>query len=164
MTNTSIRQAVAEDYDSIVRLNDSEADKTSPMDLEKLTALAQLSCYLKVVTRDSDVAAFLLCMREGVAYENDNYNWLSSRFKAFVYVDRIVVGSRFAGTGIGSMLYRDLFEFTRSEGVSKITCEYNLEPPNLVSQAFHRKFGFRECGTRWSANQTRQVSYQVAEV
>ena len=164
MTNTSIRQAVAEDYDSIVRLNDSEVDKTSPMNLEKLTTLAQLSCYLKVVTRDSDVAAFLLCMREGVAYQNDNYKWLSSRFKEFVYVDRIVVGAAFAGTGIGSMLYRDLFEFTRSEGVSRITCEYNIEPPNLISRAFHQKFGFRECGTRWSANHTRRVSYQVAQV
>jgi len=164
MTQIAIRDAVAGDFDNIVKLNDTEVEKTSPMDLEKLISLARISCYLKVAVKDDHVAAFLLAMREGVPYRNDNYNWFSSRFERFVYVDRIVVGSDFSGLRIGSTLYGDLFEFAHSKEINRIVCEYNIEPPNHISRAFHDKFGFEEIGTQWVADHTKRVSLQVAEV
>ncbi len=45
-----------------------------------------------------------------------------------------------------------------------MTCEYNVIPPNEPSRTFHEKFGFREIGTQWVANGSKQVSLQAAEI
>ena len=111
---------------------------------------------------DGEVAGFLLAMRHGAKYQNENYNWFSSRFSTFLYVDRIVVGSRFAGLGIGRALYNDLFSYARRQGLGHVACEYNIEPPNLASKAFHEKFGFKELDTQWVAGGAKLVSLQAA--
>ncbi len=160
---TILRHATEADFDSIIQLNDAEVQQTSPMDRERLRLLSGMSCYHKVAIVECQVAAFLLAIREGAPYSNDNYEWFSPRFLSFLYVDRIVVGSRFSGRGIGSALYDDLFEYARSHGIRAITCEYNIEPPNPASRAFHEKFGFNELGTQWVAGGSKQVSLQAAE-
>ena len=112
---------------------------------------------------DGRVAAFLLAMREGVAYQNDNYNWFATRFSSFLYVDRIVVAAGLSGRGIGSRLYRDMVEYARLHGIKTIACEYSIDPPNPASRAFHDKFGFKELGTQWVAAGTKRVSLQARE-
>ncbi len=158
-----IRDAGDADFVRIVALNDAEVVQTSPMDRARLEFLHGLSSYHKVAILDGRVGAFLLAMREGAAYENDNYGWFATHFPRFVYVDRIVVASAFAGRGVGTGLYRHLFEHARSQGVSHIACEYNIEPPNPASRTFHDRFGFREMGTQWVANGSKRVSLQVAQ-
>ena len=111
---------------------------------------------------DGAVAGFLLAFREGAHYDSENYQWFGSRFSRFLYVDRIVVDGTCAGRGIGSALYADLFAFARSQGVDTITCEYNIDPPNHASRAFHDRFGFTELGTRSTADGTKRVSLQAA--
>jgi predicted GNAT superfamily acetyltransferase len=158
-----IRNVATSDFESIISLNDTEVQQTSPMNLERLQLLVQMSAYCKVTTVDGQVAAFLIALREDAPYENDNYNWFASRFTNFLYVDRVVVSTKFAGRKIGSKLYDDLFAFARQNGVKTITCEYNIVPPNPASQAFHKKFGFKELGTQWVAGDTKKVSLQAAE-
>jgi len=158
-----IREARAEDFGAIVALNEREVQQTSAMDLQRLHELARMSCYLKVAETDGRVAAFLLAMREGAPYQNDNYCWFGARFPRFLYVDRIVVGADFAGLKIGSHLYQDLFEYARTNGVNAITCEFNIEPPNPASRRFHQKFGFKELGRQWVAGGTKLVSLQARQ-
>ena len=76
----ALRNASAEDFGSIVELNEREVQQTSPMDLERLRDLAQMSSYHKVAVADGRIAAFLLAMREGAPYQNDNYAWFAARF------------------------------------------------------------------------------------
>ena len=161
---THIRDVVDADFEAIVALNDGEVQQTSAMDVNRLRFLVTLSSYCKVVTVENRVVAFLIALREGAPYENDNYRWFSERFTTLIYVDRIVVNAGFSGRGVGSKLYGDLFEFARSERVATVTCEYNIEPPNPASQTFHDKFGFRELGTHWVANGTKRVSLQAATI
>ena len=163
MPKLALRNASAEDFGSIVELNEREVQQTSPMDLERLRELAQMSSYHKVAVADGRIAAFLLAMREDAPYRNDNYAWFAARFSQFIYVDRIVVHPDFAGLKIGSQLYEDLFSYARSQGIRAITCEYNIQPPNPASQRFHDKFGFRELGRQWVAHGTKLVSLQSAE-
>jgi len=158
-----IRDAAESDFGEIVELNDAEVRQTSPMDLDRLRLLVRMSAYCKVATVEGQVAAFLIALREGAPYENDNYAWFGARFPGFLYVDRIVVGAHFSGHGIGRRLYDDLFWFARSHGITTIACEYNIEPPNPASRAFHDRFGFKEMGRQWVANGNKQVSLQVAE-
>ena len=161
---THIRAVVDADFEAIVALNDGEVRQTSPMDVNRLRFLVALSSYCKVVTVENRAVAFLIALREGAPYENDNYRWFSERLSTFIYVDRIVVDAGFSGRGLGSQLYGDLFEFARSQRVAAVTCEYNIEPPNPASQIFHDKFGFRELGTHWVAHGTKRVSLQAAAI
>ena len=158
-----LRTTVESDFPAILKLNDAEAQQTSRMDLSRLQSLVRMSAYCKVVTVSGQVAAFLIALRDGAPYENDNYMWFASRIPGFLYIDRVVVDSQFSGRRIGSKLYDDLFEFARSQGIGTITCEYNIDPPNPASRAFHNKFGFKELGTQWVAGGTKQVSLQAAE-
>ncbi len=164
MKTIIIRPAVKEDFPTILKLNEAEVEKTSPMDLERLAYLDTVSCYHRVVTVNNKVAAFLLVMHHEADYINDNFAWFSAKIPSFLYVDRIVVGSDYFGLKIGTLLYQDLFKFARKTKVDSITCEYYLEPLNVVSQLFHNKFGFTELGTQHVANGTKLVSLQAAKV
>ena len=158
-----LRNAATSDHKAIISLNETEVQQTSPMNLDRLKALIETAAYCKVAVVDGRVAAFLLALRNGAPYENDNYSWFASRLPSFLYVDRVIVSPEFAGRKIGSKLYDDLFAFARQTGLKTITCEYNITPPNPASKAFHDKFGFRELGTQWIAGGTKQVSLQAAE-
>ena len=157
-----IRDAVLEDYSLIVAINDAQVSHTSPMGAERLTVLDHHSCYHRVAMVNGCVAAFLIAMRENCGYKNDNYEWFALRYKKFLYVDRIVVKADCAGFGIGSHLYRDLFNYARLEAIPRVTCEYNVTPPNEPSRLFHNNFGFREVGEQWFNDGAKKVSLQAA--
>jgi predicted GNAT superfamily acetyltransferase len=163
MKNMSIRDAEDDDFPAIVELNEHEVQHTSPMDVERLRYLNSISAYHKVATVDDAVAAFLLAMKDHCGYVNENYEWFAERYKQFLYVDRIVVSSKFQGRRLGSLLYLDLFQWAREKQIQVVTCEYNIVPPNEPSRIFHGKFGFREIGVQWIANGAKQVSMQAAE-
>jgi predicted GNAT superfamily acetyltransferase len=160
----TIRDAAADDFAAICALNLADVQHTSAMDLKRLGELHGLSVHHRVGRVDGAVAAFLLAMSGSAAYNNDNFKWFAQRYRRFLYVDRIVVSAACRGMGVGSMLYEDLFRRAREEGYPMVTCEYNMEPPNELSRAFHDKFGFTEQGTQWVASGTKRVSLQVAEV
>lgn len=159
-----LRLIVESDFWSILGINDSEVRQTSHMDLTRLQSLVRMADYCKLVAVDGQVAAFLIALVDGKPYENANYQWFASRFPHFLYVDRIVVDSRFSRRGIGSRMYGDLFEFAYARAIGVITCEYNVDPPNPASRAFHAGFGFKELGTQWVADGTKKVSLQAVEL
>lgn len=157
-----IRDAADTDFSRIVELNEAEVRQTSAMSFARLRSLVAMSAYCRVATSNGVVAAFLLAIRNGAAYDSDNYRWFASRLGDFLYVDRIVVGNAFARRGIGATLYTDLFAYARLQGIDTIACEYNIDPPNPVSRMFHDRFGFAEVGTQWLAHGRKRVSLQVA--
>lgn len=163
MTDIAIRDADEADFEAVVALNSSEVKHTSPMDEARLQHLDAIASYHKVVTVDGEVAAFLLAMKDGCGYINENFEWFAARLKTFLYVDRIVVGSSYQGLRLGTLLYKDMFNYARSKGVTTIACEYNIVPANEPSRIFHDKLGFHEVGNQWLGNSSRQVSLQVAE-
>jgi predicted GNAT superfamily acetyltransferase len=163
MSVVGIRDVTQYDYEVILALNLADVAHTSPMDSARLTALDGLSCYHRVACIDGQVAGFLLAMRSGALYENDNFAWFTREYTSFVYVDRVVVSIATRGRRLGSLLYEDLFGWARQNGIPLVTCEYNIVPANEPSRLFHEKFGFREQGTQWLANGTKQVSLQTAE-
>lgn len=160
--DSTLRAIADTDLDCILALNLSEERQTSPLDRQRLLHLLSLASYQNVVTVKGSIAGFLLAMNHQAAYKNDNFAWFKSAYPKFLYVDRIVVGGSYAGSGLGSYLYRDLFCHARSQGLPVVCCEYNIEPPNPMSAVFHDKFGFGEVGRHTVANGTKLVSLQVA--
>lgn len=162
MDEPVLRRAEAADFPRVLALNAGVVTATSAMDLTRLRALDALAAYHRVAEAGGRVVAFLLAMDHAAAYDNDNFRWFAARYPRFVYVDRIVVDAAAAGLGIGTRLYRDLFAHARRAGIERIVCEYNLEPPNPASAAFHARLGFTETGKRRSADGSKLLSMQMA--
>ncbi|MGC1678718.1 MAG: N-acetyltransferase family protein [Candidatus Binataceae bacterium] len=74
----------------------------------------------------------------------------TARFRAKAAYDTTVDATIYCareatGRGIGTMLYRALFEALRSEDINRIVAGITL--PNDASVALHRRFGFTPLGT-----------------
>jgi predicted GNAT superfamily acetyltransferase len=159
-----IRQAQVSDFPRILNINATEEDKTSRIDLARITQLDVWSDYHSVAVVDGEVIGFLLVMSETSEYDGDNFRWFVERYSRFLYVDRIVINRASARRGLGSALYRDLIQFAATRSWSTLCCEINVSPPNPVSHAFHAHFGFKEVGRSAAAGAQKVVSYQVAEL
>lgn len=156
-----IRDAIADDFKRILQLNEESVHFLSPLTLARLESLHAEAAYHRVIDHDGKIAGFLLAFREGAAYDGSNYAWFAGRFDHFLYIDRVVVSKDFQGRGIGNALYDDIFAFARNNGVTRITCEFDIEPPNHASRRFHERFGFSEIGTRSVGDAAKQVSLQM---
>lgn len=156
-----IRDATAEDFERILQLNEESVHFLSPLTSARLEALHAEATYHRVIDHDGKIAGFLLAFREGKSYDSSNYVWFTEHYDQFLYVDRVVVSKDFQGQGIGNKLYDDIFAFARNSGVTRITCEFDTDPPNHGSQRFHERFGFSEVGKRSYGDAVKQVSLQM---
>jgi predicted GNAT superfamily acetyltransferase len=154
-----LRDAVAADFESVVKLNLESERFVSPMNAARLEKLHAWAAYHRVMQTDGGVAAFLLGFREGAAYDSPNYRWFAQRYERFFYIDRVIVGDPHRGRGLAAMLYDDAFAFAAHSGVGTIACEFDVDPPNPVSEKFHRQFGFAQVGV--NAYNNKQVAMQA---
>ncbi len=157
-----VRDATAADHPAILALNLESESLLSPMDAARMASLDAQAAYHRVAVGDAGIAAFLLALRDGAAYDSPNYSWFSGHYDSFLYVDRIAVSSAHRGAGLGTVLYADLFDWAREHGIPRIVCEYYCSPLNETSQRFHASRGFREVGRQWLPEGSKQVSFQVA--
>ena len=157
-----IRDLTAADYASTIALNAESEHFLSPLDNTCLQHLHAQAAYARVLVAGDEVAAFLLALRERADYDSPNYRWFAERYAAFLYIDRVVVSVAQQGRRLGARLYEDLFAYARAQGVPRVTCEFDVEPPNEASRRFHAGFGFREVGTQRVAGGRKQVSLQEA--
>ena len=154
-----LRQVSPPDLPRIVELNDAASPAvpvTAPDDMQRLVGLASLA--LVAVDDDEVVRGFVVAVDPGSAYESENYRFFERRGTAHVYVDRIVVDPGARGSGVGRALYGAVFDRARRTGRAEVTCEVNLDPPNLESLAFHERLGF----ARVAEQSTKGGSIRVA--
>ena len=155
-----IRDAVEADFAAIVALNLESERYLSAMDMQRFRKLHSQCASCRVAHDEGAIAAFLLAFREGSAYDSENYRWFDKRYPSFLYVDRVVVGASNQGKGWGAALYDDLFDIARAKGVERITCEFDVQPPNEISRRFHARFGFQEVGAKGVTYGDKRVSLQ----
>ena len=159
-----IRQAQISDFPRILGINTAEEEKTSRIELARITQLDLWSDYHKVAVVDDEVVGFLLVMSETSDYDGENFRWFVERYSRFLYIDRIVIDGSATRRGVGSALYRDLIQFAAIHKCPVLCCEINVSPPNPISHAFHAHFGFEEVGRSVEAGAPKVVSYQVTEI
>jgi predicted GNAT superfamily acetyltransferase len=157
----NIRNATFADFSRILALNEESVHFLSPLNMERLQILHDESVYHRVIEIDGDIRGFLLAVRENSSYDSPNYLWFKNRYAKFIYIDRVVVWKATQGQKLGKFLYEDLFAFAKSAELNPITCEFDVEPPNLPSQRFHEAFGFREVGTHRVGTAGKRVSLQA---
>lgn len=159
---TRIRESTAADFSAVLRLNVESEHFTSPLSLPQLQSLHGRAAYCRVIDSGVGVHGFLLALREGVDYDSPNYRWFAARYDEFLYVDRIVIDADSRGQQLGARLYDDLFAFARRHRLGRITCEFDIDPPNEGSRRFHERFGFQEVGRQRVAGGKKVVSLQEA--
>jgi predicted GNAT superfamily acetyltransferase len=155
-----IRDCVEADYASMLRLNLESEHFLSPLSLSGLRALSAQAWYCRALGDAGDARGFLLVLREGSAYDSVNFQWFAARYSQFLYIDRIVVDARARGQRVAMRLYEDLFARARAAGRARVTCEFDIDPPNEASKRFHAAFGFREVGSQRIAAGKKTVSLQ----
>ncbi len=115
----------------------------APLSRERLVLLDSRVSYHRVALDRNEVIGFLLAFGFETDHDSVNFRWFAARYPSFLYVDRVVVCAARQGSGVGSLLYDDLFAFARGAGYERLTCEIDAEPPNPRSERFHERFGFR---------------------
>lgn len=160
----SIRTATYGDLNDILKLNEESVHFLSPLSLEKLQHLHAQAEILKVVEINGIVKGFVLALREEKDYDSINYSWFASHYPSFLYVDRVVISTLQQGTGLGAMLYQEVFKHAKEVGVPYVTAEIDIDPPNPASLKFHEKYGFTEVGRQLVAGGKKAVSLQVSAI
>jgi predicted GNAT superfamily acetyltransferase len=158
----TIQDAADGDFPELLRLNHESVHFLSPLTTERLRSLHSMAWHRRVIGAGPAVSGFLLAMREGKDYDSPNYRWFAARYTEFLYVDRVVIDAAARGQRLGVRLYEDLFAHARAAQLRRITCEFDIDPPNEASRQFHERFGFREVGRQRVADGRKTVSLQEA--
>jgi uncharacterized protein len=152
-----IHDLSSRDASLMLPLNNAHAKETSTLDHASLTALLDMPFYARGIDRGA--TAFLIALDHNASYNNPNFLWFKTSRESFVYIDRVLVASSARGQGIARLLYDGLFTAAKQAGHNRVVCEVNIEPPNLISDAFHAAMGFDEVGQATIHNGTKTVRY-----
>lgn len=159
--------ASADHFAAILALNEEFVHVLAPLSRERLELLDSLASYHRVAIEQNEVAGFVLAFGSDAHHDSVNFRWFAAHYPSFLYVDRVVVQAQRQGTGVGRLLYRDLFAFARREGYEQVACEIDAEPPNPKSERFHDAFGFREVGcqqVQYASSGPKRVSLRCAQL
>lgn len=167
-----IRDAGTLDLVPLHALNQSEIPHVGDVDRPRMAHLMKQARYLPIMENRQgttgnaarEIAGFVICMDQEADYDSANYGWFKERYERFLYVDRIVVAAAFRRQGVAGNLYEACIAFGQSQGLPLLALEYNIEPPNLVSAAFHAACGFQEVGRRKDKASTKEVSMQIITI
>ena len=111
-------------------------------EMAKLLDLAEVSLG---AYQDGKLAGFVLCLLPKTEYGSLNYAWFNQRYDQFIYVDRIAVAKDSRNSGIGTLLYQQVFDYATQHNIP-VTAEVSLKPSNEGSDRFHLRHGFVTVG------------------
>jgi predicted GNAT superfamily acetyltransferase len=73
-----------------------------------------------------------------------------------------VVAHKVLANGAGLSLFMRALSHAAEIGIPTLACEFDVDPPNPVSERFHAKFGFHEVSQQFVANGSKLVSLRYA--
>ena len=152
-----IISACIDDIEFVLNLNQINTPAVSDSSFEMMSYFLKVSEYFKILTVGEKPIGFLIALMPGKDYHSENYRWFNHKYNSFMYIDRIVISSKYQGRGYGKLFYNDLHRFSKGKAL-KLACEVNTRPMNLQSIKFHDKFGFYEVGTQETENGKKKVS------
>jgi len=100
------------------------------------------SKYIISVKNEIDYIGFAVVMNNNSNYKSLNYQYFKRKYTNFLYIDRVAVVNKAQRMGVGSSMYKRLYELN-SEFSIPICCEVNTIPLNQQSLDFHSKQKFK---------------------
>lgn len=158
-----IRDVREQDLGAVLDLNNVAGPTILVLTMEKLRFFYEEAVYFRVAEVAGRVVGFLIAMDQDSAYTSSNYQWFKAHYPAFIYVDRVVVGSAQRGVGLGRLLYADVTSFAEVRA-PLLACEVFLEPRNDALLLFHGTSGFQETGRHTMEENGLPVSLLVKEL
>ncbi len=155
--NFIIRDVSTGDMNEILTLNEAVVPAVNSIPIEDMHWFAENAAYFRVAVADVRLAAFLIGLRPGVAYESVNYSWFCNHYEDFGYIDRIAVAEHARRHGLATRMYDD-FRASLEGFVGTMTCEVNLQPPNEGSMRFHERYGFSQVGSQLTEGGRKEVA------
>ena len=135
------------DLDNIYNLNQANIPEVGSIaNISEFQKLLHMSSYNLIAKIDDEVIGYIVCFRDKSAYGSLNYKFFSESISKFLYIDRIAIKDIYRHQGIGKKIYEQVFNKANELGLP-VVCEVNTKPLNEPSLKFHRKLGFKECGT-----------------
>jgi uncharacterized protein len=162
MSSSPVSDDASPDEAAILALNQAHTTETSSLTAAQLHALLGQAFHVGLGARGHE--AFLIALDQEAISASPNFQWFKSRYRRFVYIDRVIVAPKKRGRGLARKLYEELFAAAAHAGHRLIGCEVNLEPPNPASDAFHEALGFTEVGRAALAGGEKVVRYLMKEV
>lgn len=141
-----IRPLAHPDAAAVLRLNHESVHHLAPLGDEGYAWFLDHAACAWAAEVDGVVAAFVLVLEPGLAYESANYRWFSERRDDFLYLDRVAVDAPHRRLGVGSAVYDAVEDLADSTG-RPVLLEVNARPANEPSLAFHERRGYVEVGT-----------------
>ena len=145
----NIRLATLDDIDALVRLN-AEVQKLHADALPYLfkqpdNPTGIMADFRERILADPEGHVFLAEIDgepAGYAYAHVNHRLDNAYTYAFdtIYIDQIGVKSVYQGQGVGRALIQAVFEWARTENISRVTLDTGAF--NTNAQAFFKKQGF----------------------
>jgi hypothetical protein len=142
----ALRDYEAGDAEAVLRLNAESVAVLSPMGTDRLRLLAGMAHLHLVAVDPTGVIGFLMAFVDGSSYDSVNYRWFASRFRRFLYLDRMVVATSLRGCGVGHAFHVAAEQHAVATGLAWLVGEIDLDPPNPVSLSYHERLGFVEVG------------------
>ena len=126
-------------------INEQGLPGTGQVTQNEMAVLLELSEVSIGAYQDGELAGFVLCLLPNTEYGSLNYAWFNQRYDQFIYVDRIAVAKDSRNTGIGTLLYQQVFDYATQHNIP-VTAEVSLKPSNEGSDRFHLRHGFVTVG------------------
>ncbi|WP_374946840.1 GNAT family N-acetyltransferase [Agreia sp.] len=166
MTLTT-RYTDVSDLSPLLDMNNRAIPAVNLLDESELLDLVSMAHAAVVVVDDEspdEPLGLVVTLAAGNDYDSENYRWFDERGGDFLYVDRIVVAEGMRGRGLGQILYERVFAEAELAGLTEVTCEVNLDPPNPGSLAFHDRLGFVQLGEQVTKGGSVKVALLSAPV
>lgn len=157
-----LRDIETEDLEAVLALNNAAGPGIVPIESERMQHLFEVARYFRVARYNGELAGFLIALSPEAAYDSPNFRWFCAHYPDFLYIDRIVIDSRFRRHGIGRVFYADVLSFAEVR-YPLLTCEVFIEPRDDVSLVFFGTNGFQEVGQQVLPNQ-RRVSLMIKDM
>lgn len=149
---------------SLHQLNQSYTPHVNAVSFDLFKWFSEESAYFTYARCNNAIAGFLIAFTRQARYTSPNFLYFCQHYDSFVYIDRIVIDAEFQRSGIGTALYKDLEQYAIDRKISRMACEYNLQPPNEISKQFHTSHGFAEVGQQATEEGKKVVSLQIKEI
>ena len=104
--------------------------------------LVDYSKYIIFVKNKMNYLGFAIIMNRDSNYKSLNYQYFKNKYTDFLYIDRVAVVDKAQRMGVGSSIYKKIYELN-SEVSVPICCEVNTIPLNQQSLDFHGKQRFK---------------------